>query len=196
MGFASLQHIKDSRFTCRGLCLPATFRLQGLVTLLTVYSLESRAGFLSHRQRSWDSPFGGLPLSSRSCRRFRRKRTCIPLIQLVGSVAEAIDRPAEPRFPGPFLPRVLGDRDGILSPRPPAPPLGFAPSGPAAKALARTSPGLLSRASRNPGDYSPSPPAPQSINRPSLRLARRSHRSATPAKATLVGSSHLPAPEH
>jgi hypothetical protein len=34
----------------------ARFRLQGLVTLLTAYSLESRAGFVSHRQRSWDSP--------------------------------------------------------------------------------------------------------------------------------------------
>jgi hypothetical protein len=40
---------------------PATFRLQGLATLLTAYSLRSRAGFVSHRQRSWDSPFGGSP---------------------------------------------------------------------------------------------------------------------------------------
>jgi len=38
---------------------PATFRLQGLATLLTACSLESRAGFVSHRQHSWDSPFGG-----------------------------------------------------------------------------------------------------------------------------------------
>jgi hypothetical protein len=37
----------------------ARFRLQGLVTLLTAFSLESRAGFVSHRQRSWDLPFGG-----------------------------------------------------------------------------------------------------------------------------------------
>ena len=29
-----------------------------MATLLTVYSLRSRAGFVSHRQRSWDSPFG------------------------------------------------------------------------------------------------------------------------------------------
>jgi hypothetical protein len=28
---------------------------------LTACSLESRAGFVSHRQRSWDSPFGGFP---------------------------------------------------------------------------------------------------------------------------------------
>jgi hypothetical protein len=33
------------------------FRLQGLVTLVAVYSLRSLAGFISHRQRSWDSPF-------------------------------------------------------------------------------------------------------------------------------------------
>ena len=44
-----------------GQSLPATFRLQGLVTLLTAFSLESRAGFVSHRQRSWDSPFEGFP---------------------------------------------------------------------------------------------------------------------------------------
>ena len=40
-------------------CQPATFRLQGLATLLAVYSLRSLAGFVSHQQRSWDSPFGG-----------------------------------------------------------------------------------------------------------------------------------------
>jgi len=33
-------------------------RLQGLATLWTVSSRESRAGFISRRQRSWDSPFG------------------------------------------------------------------------------------------------------------------------------------------
>jgi hypothetical protein len=36
---------------------PASFRLQGLVTLLTVSSLRFRVGFVSHRRRSWDSPF-------------------------------------------------------------------------------------------------------------------------------------------
>jgi hypothetical protein len=40
---------------------PATFRLQGLVTLLTVYSLRARAGLVSCRRRSWDSPFGAFP---------------------------------------------------------------------------------------------------------------------------------------
>jgi len=41
-----------------GVRLPTTFRLQGLATLLTAYSLRNRAGFVSHRQRSWDLPFG------------------------------------------------------------------------------------------------------------------------------------------
>jgi len=59
MGFSSLQHMRHRRSTCRGVCPPATFRLQGLVTLLASYSLRSLAGSVSHRQRSWDSPFGG-----------------------------------------------------------------------------------------------------------------------------------------
>lgn len=59
MGFASLQHIQEFEVHCRELCkLLATVRLQGLVTLMTAYALETRAGFVSHRQRSWDSPFG------------------------------------------------------------------------------------------------------------------------------------------
>ena len=39
----------------------AIFRLQGLATLLTVYTLRNRAGLVSYRQRSWDSPFGAFP---------------------------------------------------------------------------------------------------------------------------------------
>jgi len=55
-----------------GFCLPATFRLQGLATLLTAFSLRSLAGFVSHRQRSWDSPFGAFS-SRKVSRRFRLK---------------------------------------------------------------------------------------------------------------------------
>jgi hypothetical protein len=61
MGFGSLQRSRNPRSTAAGSSLPATFRLQGLATLLAAYSLESRAGFVSHRRRSWDSPFGGFP---------------------------------------------------------------------------------------------------------------------------------------
>jgi len=57
---------------------PATSRLQGLATLLTAYSLESRAGSVSHRRRSWDSPFGGFP-SRRISPSFRLEGTHLPL---------------------------------------------------------------------------------------------------------------------
>jgi hypothetical protein len=46
---------EDSEVHFARACRLATFRLQGLVTLLTVYSLRARAGLLSYRQRSWDS---------------------------------------------------------------------------------------------------------------------------------------------
>ncbi len=59
--FAPFSTCKSQRSTCCGLCLPARLRLQGLVTLLAPYSLWLRAGFVSHRQRSWDSPFGAFP---------------------------------------------------------------------------------------------------------------------------------------
>jgi len=49
---------KDQRSTIRGFCLPASFRLQGLVALVTVSSRRFRAGSVSRRQRSWDLPFG------------------------------------------------------------------------------------------------------------------------------------------
>jgi len=51
----------------RALPVPATFRLQGLATLLTAYSLQYRADLVSYRQRSWDSPFGAF--SSRKVNR-------------------------------------------------------------------------------------------------------------------------------
>lgn len=71
MDFLSLQHIRNRRSTCRGLCLPATFRPQGLVTLSTVSSLRSPAGSVSHRLRSWDSPFGAFS--------FRKAAAALPL---------------------------------------------------------------------------------------------------------------------
>jgi len=51
-----------------GLALPASFRLQGLVTLLTVYSPHGLAGLVSSRQRSWDSSLRSVLLSQGSRR--------------------------------------------------------------------------------------------------------------------------------
>jgi hypothetical protein len=85
MGFASLQH-RTRRSTYRGLAAPATFRPQGLVTLSAAYSLRAHAGSISHRRRSWDSPFGAsssrkvstrfrgdAPTYRFSCRCYRRR---------------------------------------------------------------------------------------------------------------------------
>jgi hypothetical protein len=105
MGFGSLQHLKNPGSTTRGPNLPASFRLQGLVTLLTAYSPESRAGFISHRQRSWDSPFGGFPFRKVSTA-FRPGRTRVPLAGQLFRRREASDRPDQLRFSGPCLPKV------------------------------------------------------------------------------------------
>jgi hypothetical protein len=51
-------------------CPPTPFRLQGLVTLLTTFSLRILAGSVSHRQRSWDSPLRSFT-SRQVSRRFR-----------------------------------------------------------------------------------------------------------------------------
>jgi hypothetical protein len=100
---------QDRRSTCRGLCLPATFNLQGLATLLVAYSHRSPAGFVSHRQRSWDSPFEAF--SS------RKASTCIttwinpPTVSPADHhAAEAVGRHSRPQFLGFHLSRVPGDR--------------------------------------------------------------------------------------
>jgi hypothetical protein len=125
MGFASLQHLRNSRSTSPRASRPATFRLQGLVTLLTVYSLRTRAGFVSHRRRSWDSPFGAF--SSREGVRYVSARTR-PLTVSPAAIpsAEARDRHGRPRFLGfdpsgnPWRPNVC------LAHRALDAPLGFA----------------------------------------------------------------------
>jgi len=58
MGFASLQHMRNRRSRCERPASRSRVRPQGLATLSTLCSLRRLAGFVSHRQRSWDSPFG------------------------------------------------------------------------------------------------------------------------------------------
>lgn len=62
------------------------FRLQGLVTLLTVLSRRIRAGFVSYRQRSWDSPFGAFP-SRTVLGAFPPERTHVPILHPVHNAA-------------------------------------------------------------------------------------------------------------
>jgi hypothetical protein len=54
LSFGSLQHVSDPGVHARGLTSPASFRLQGLATLLTVSASRALAGLVSCRQRSWD----------------------------------------------------------------------------------------------------------------------------------------------
>jgi hypothetical protein len=88
----------------RGFWLPATFRLQGFATLLTVYSLRALAGSVSHRQRSWDSPFGAI----RPCRYPAvSDRMSPPTVSSHRcSRRRSVGRPGGPRFLG-FYPAGL-----------------------------------------------------------------------------------------
>jgi len=128
LGFRSLQHIRNRGSTYRGFCLPATFRLQGLVTLLAVYSPQYRAGSVSHRQRSWDSPFGAFSFRKVSSP-FPGGRPHLPFRLSVYPHRNAgrLDRP---RFLG-FAPSGSPWRPCmVLTRRPLDAPLGFAPLGP------------------------------------------------------------------
>jgi len=142
MGSCSLQHIRNPRSTRRGPSRPATFRLQGLGTLLTACSLESRAGFVSHRRRSWDSPFGGF-LSRRDPRPFSREKPAYRWLS--GNSAARSVRPARRASVSRFTPARIALRpNGVLGRQPPAPPLGFAPLG---FSLRRSCHGLLRNSS-------------------------------------------------
>jgi len=113
---------------------------------LTAYSLESRAGFVSHRQRSWDFPFGGFPFPKASAV-FQPGRTHVPLTRRLFR-RRSVEPARRASVPGSTPSGSALRPGGFLSRRPPAPPLGFPPLGPAVKALTRASPRLLSRASR------------------------------------------------
>jgi hypothetical protein len=147
MGFASLQHMRHRRYAFHGLCLPATFRLQGLATLLAAYSLRSRAGFVSHRPRSWDLPFGAFS-SWKVTGRFRLSRTHIPFTRRYTHAPRCKGRLDEPQFLG-FDPSESSWQSGVcLIRRLLGAPLGLTLPGFVADTLTGISPSLLSRASQ------------------------------------------------
>jgi hypothetical protein len=124
MGFASLQHMRDRRSTSRGLCLPTTFRPQGLVTLSTAYALRTPAGSVSHRRRSWDSPFGASP-SQKVSARFRPNGPTCRFAERF-SHCRSNGRPTLPRLLGFDPPESPSRPDACLARRTPDAPLGFA----------------------------------------------------------------------
>jgi hypothetical protein len=77
LGSCSLQHVTGSEVHLpRALPAPTTFRPQGLATLSAAYSFRAHAGFISHRPRSWDSPFGAFSSRKVSARFRADEPTC------------------------------------------------------------------------------------------------------------------------
>jgi len=147
MGFASLQHMRHRRYAFHERCLLATFRLQGLITLLAVYSLRSRAGFVSHRPRSWDLPFGAFS-SWKVTGRFRLGRTHILFTRRYTLAPRCRGRLDKPQFLGFDPSESSWQSDVCLIRRLLVAPLGLTLPGYLTKALTRISPSLLSRASQ------------------------------------------------
>ena len=115
---------------------PATFRLQGLVTLLTAYALRSRAGFLSHRQRSWDLPFGAF--SSQKVPGGIANRIDPPTVSPTSApTAEAVSRLGKPQFLGLDSSESPWRHDGGLVRQPLDAPLGLGLPGPITGNLVR-----------------------------------------------------------
>lgn len=103
---------------------PATVRLQGLVTLLTAFALLVRAGSVSHRQRSGDSPFEAF--SSRTATAAFPPRPDPLAVSPVGIPSARGSGPAQQAAASGSLPPESPSRpDGGLVRQPPDAPLGF-----------------------------------------------------------------------
>lgn len=117
---------RNRRSTYHGLSIPATFRPQGLTTLSAACSLRARAGSVSHRRRSWDSPFGGFPsrkVSGVLPPGSTHLPFCSPLISSPKRKTGPTSRGSWALPPGrvPGVPRVVSARSAGCSP-------GFRPS--------------------------------------------------------------------
>jgi hypothetical protein len=126
MGFRSLQRSRMRKSTCGGFARGAAVRLQGLSTLLAGFSFRALAGFVSHRRRSWDSPFG----ASSSCKvsgAFPPGRTHIPFFLPLIPLPKQRAGPAGRGFWALTLAGVPGSRRGISTPTTGC-SLGFRPS--------------------------------------------------------------------
>jgi len=147
-------------------CQPAAFHLQGLATLLAVYALRSLAGFVSHRQRSWDSPFGAF--SSRKVSGvFPPGRARIPFLLSVIPSPKRQAGPDRPRFPGFSPSGSPWPPDGRLIRQQLDAPLGFSLPGLSGEGLRRDfarRPLTRFAARRRTPDW----PASQSLDQPSL----------------------------
>ncbi len=172
MDFCSLQHLQARRSTDRERCLLATVRPQGLATLSTAYALRALVGFVSRRQRSWDSPFGAFSTDrARACFSTRRPPTCRYANRCATDQGQRPDRhaPTSGRY---ARPESLANA-ACLAPAPAGGSLGSSPlQGSRRRHPARDfRPSDLSRASSD-GPFRTRQPAPQSLASISDRRSR------------------------
>jgi hypothetical protein len=101
MGFASLQHIRARRSTsARAFACPLRSALRVWLPSRRLTPFVTRAGFVSHRQRSWDSPFGAFS-SRKVSGPFPTGRTHVPFRSPVYLRTRRCEgRLDEPRFLG------------------------------------------------------------------------------------------------
>jgi hypothetical protein len=126
MGFRSLQRFRVRKSTCGGFARGAAVRLQGLITLVAVYSFRALAGFISHRRRSWDSPFGASS-SRKVSGAFPPGRTHIPFSLPLIPLPKQRAGPAGRGFWASTLAGVPGSRRVVSAPTTGC-SLGFCPS--------------------------------------------------------------------
>jgi hypothetical protein len=162
---------------------------------LTAYSLESRAGFVSHRQRSWDSPFGGFP-SREVLPAFRPEGN--PHTVTPGSISAT--RRCQTGLTGPGS-WVYTSRECLATTRSFSPVTAGASHGVCPSRVCHESlkPGLLRASSHTLRGFwrllveSVGVSEYQSALAP---LHPTTRRSTPPRGTTLLGFLHLPAPEH
>jgi hypothetical protein len=173
---------------------PTTFRLQGLIALLTAYSLRFPAGCFSNRQRSWDSPLRSFTAHQGS-RRFRLNEPTYRF-SCRCSHRRSYGPAQQAAVPG-FRPDggSVRRQAGLALP-PQETPLGFALSGYSTKALTEPSPDLLSRASAAWFRKRPHWPGAPEYRSASASSAHAPRRIATDGQTTLLGSPHRPDPVH
>jgi len=162
---------------------------------LTAYSLESRAGFVSHRQRSWDSPFGGFP-SREVLPAFRPEGN--PHTVTPGSISAT--RRCQTGLTGPGS-WVYTSRECLASTRSFNPVTAGASHGVCPSRVCHESlePGLLRGSSHTLCGFWRLLAESVGVSEYQSALAPphpTTYRSTPPRGTTLLGSLHLPAPEH
>jgi len=162
---------------------------------LAACSLESRAGFVSHRQRSWDSPFGGFP-SREVLPAFRPEGN--PHTVTPGSISATRRRQTGLTGLG-FWART--SRECLATARSFNPATAGASHGVGPSRVCHESlePGFLRASSRTLCGFWRL--LAESVGASEYRSAfapphPTTHRSTPPREATLMGFVHLPAPEH